>query len=37
MIMATLKLCRLRKESFYDDIVPGCLYGKNILIGGLAQ
>ena len=37
MIMRTLKMCSLHKESFYGDIVAGCLYGKNILIGGLAQ
>ena len=35
--MATLKMCSLHKESFYGDIVPGCLYGKNIPIGSLAQ
>ena len=35
--MTTLKMYGLHKESFYGDIVPGCLYGKNILIGSLAQ
>ena len=35
--MTTLKMCSLDKESFYGDIVPGYLYGKNIPIGGLAQ
>ena len=34
--MTTLKMCCLHKESFYGDIVAGCLYGKNIAIGGLA-
>ena len=37
MIVTTLKMCSLHKESFYADIVPGCLYEKNILIGSLAQ
>ena len=37
MIVTTLKMCCLHKESFYGDIVAGCLYGKNIAIGGLAQ
>ena len=37
MIMRTLKMCSLHKESFYGDVVARCLYGKNISIGGLAQ
>ena len=37
MIMTTLKMCSLHKESFYGEIVAGRLYGKNILIGVLAQ
>ena len=37
MIVTTLKMCSLHKESFYGDIVAGCLYGKYIPIGGLAQ
>ena len=37
MIMTTLKIYSLHKESFYGDIVAGCLRGKNILIGSLAQ
>ena len=37
MIMTTLKICSLHKESFYRDIVAGCLCAENILIGRLAQ
>ena len=37
MIMTTLKMCSLHKESFYGDIVAVCFYGKNIPIGGLGQ
>ena len=35
--MTILKICCFHKESFYGDIVAGCLYGKNIVVGGLAQ
>ena len=37
MIMTTLKMCSLHKESFYGDIVAGCLYEKNVPVGSLAQ
>ena len=37
MIMTTLKMCSLHKESFYGEIVAGRLYGKNILISVMAQ
>ena len=37
MIVTTLKMFSLHKESFYGDIVARCLYGKNIRIGSLAQ
>ena len=35
--MTTLKVYSLNKESFYCHIVAGCLHGKNILIGSVAQ
>ena len=31
MIVKTLKMCSLHKESFYGDIVAGCLYWKYVL------
>ena len=37
MIVTTLKMYSLHKESFYGDIAAGCLDRKNIPIGGLAQ